>query len=104
MRAPHLQMIFLTLGVNVFAGPNSSLKARIYYSAFKFFSENAHHVVSLFGLVDFLLASHKSNSLKLNLMVPRIVLPNMTRIFSAGYGSGKVSLHGMNITEFQSPK
>ncbi|EYC23328.1 hypothetical protein Y032_0015g2594 [Ancylostoma ceylanicum] len=79
-----LLLVLLTLGVGILANPGSSLKTRINLSAFKFISEHAHHVI--------------------NLEVPRITLPNITREFSAGYGTGKVSVHGLNITEFQSPK
>ncbi|KIH59767.1 hypothetical protein ANCDUO_09992 [Ancylostoma duodenale] len=79
-----LQLVLFTLGVGLLAEPNPSLKTRIYLSAFKFISQNAHHVI--------------------NLEVPKIVLPNVVRNFSAGYGSGMVSVHGLNITEFQSPK
>ncbi|KAL6726193.1 hypothetical protein Aduo_008191 [Ancylostoma duodenale] len=79
-----LQLVLFTLGVGLLAEPNPSLKTRIYLSAFKFISQNAHHVI--------------------NSEVPKIVLPNVVRNFSAGYGSGMVSVHGLNITEFQSPK
>ncbi|KIH50829.1 hypothetical protein ANCDUO_19089, partial [Ancylostoma duodenale] len=40
----------------------------------------------------------------INLEVPKIVLPNITKSFRAGFGTGKVSVHGLNITEFKSPK
>ncbi|EPB70583.1 hypothetical protein ANCCEY_10338 [Ancylostoma ceylanicum] len=79
-----LHTILFALAVGTLAEPNSNIKARINLSAFKFVSEHAQHVI--------------------NLEVPKIVLPNVTRDFTAGYGKGKVSVHGLNITEFRSPK
>ncbi|RCN43876.1 LBP / BPI / CETP family protein [Ancylostoma caninum] len=79
-----LVLVVLALVVGTLAEPNSNLKARVNLSAFKFVSEHSQHVI--------------------NSEVPKIVLPNITRSFRAGYGTGKVSVHGLNITEFESPK
>ncbi|RCN43878.1 LBP / BPI / CETP family protein [Ancylostoma caninum] len=84
MTGHRLHTILFALVVGILAVPNSNLKARINLSAFKFVSEHAKHV--------------------LDLEVPNIILPNVTKDFTAGYGTGKVSVQGLKITEFQSPK
>ncbi|KIH59976.1 hypothetical protein ANCDUO_09781 [Ancylostoma duodenale] len=84
MTGHRLHTILFALVVGTVAEPNSNLKARINLSAFKFVSEHAQHVIDL--------------------EVPKIVWPNVTKDFTAGYGTGKVSVQDLNITEFKSPK